>query len=70
MQGRHLILEGGDLPVRGGGLGNLTRNTCSFLVQPRETFVILLGGTQIAPGAGGCGLLLQEDYSSVRRTNG
>ena len=60
--------EGG-LYVGGEGVGgNLTRNTCSFPVQPRETFVILLGGTQIAAGAGGCGLLLQEDYSSVRRT--
>ena len=52
---------GGEGGLHGGG--DLARNTCSFPVQPRETFVILLGGIQIAAGAGGCGLLLQEDYS-------
>ena len=71
MQGRHLIWEGRRVCMGGGGgWENLTRNTCSFPVQPRETFVILLGGTQIAAGAGGWEILLQEDNSSVRRTKG
>ena len=31
-------------------------------IGPNETFVILLGSTQTAAAAGGCGVLLLEDY--------
>ena len=39
-------------------------------VQPSTTLFIVLGGTLVAASAGGCGLLLQEDYSHVQQMKG